>query len=1279
MTFNNTQQATVNVDVNGADASAELNKLESEAKQLREQMRQLRIANDKLGFDQASAELKQVNKDIKQYKAALNDVNIVMKNLSGSSMRDLTNAQRRLSDQINRSRKETQEERAELARKNEQLKLVTAQIAKNRAELAQTQAVQRSFFTSAADGFNRYFGVIAAGTAAITGLAFSFQQISENAMEFEDNLNNLSAITGLEGRSLDYLAQEAERLSTGMTSSGVKIDKSAAQILNAFNLVGSARPDILKNKEALVSLTESALDLAAASKMELEPATKALTTIMNQYDVAADGSGKVTNILAAASKEGSAMIDYVAEAFLKSGTSAYSAGIPMEEYVGLIEALAKKGEPAERVGTALRNIFTKLSVGADNTNPKIVGLNKALDNLAAMNLDDEALLKWFGEVDINAARNIIALKDEAARLTIAITDTNVAAEQGIKNTSGQRTALAQARNEFVNQTRVLGEALAPAMANVVGIGNKIIVLFTQLPTFVSQNSTLIIALAGAFLALQAAKLKTLAVTIADYAWGQKSILLKAKETAVTAAQLIKEEALAAAKTRSSLAGKAAIGSMAGLRAAFNLLLGPIGLVIAGLTAVVAAIDWYSKNSEAAKNAAKSLETGINAIDTANKELAKSYNELAKEVDKYNQKNDVERKNLIETIKLRITSAKATLEELKLKRLIAAKEAKIKNDEEAYGFSFRMFGNALLSAIPGMADKVVENVEKSGEDAVKDVTTIFENKIADYESLILNMENLFSGLQDRINAEATADAITGQTISNLEEKSRLYAIALKDTTKGTADYVRISEKLAKVNAQLKLEDPAIGSDKEKKAIDDMLNKLQEYSDKITEIQNRLYIDTLNGRDRGLAEIDARYRKDIDLAAKYENEKTEIGRKWGEKRIEMERLRDEEKRRYTEEYELKLRNSFLTAQAELTNDTNIVYNNEIRLLREKLDKQEISVEEYFIRLQSLQKKYVADVVRLAEEEAKRKQDLINKYAGPKTIDQQQSDELAALDADVAANPTVLTEELVGAARARIYQKYADMRKQMEADTQSNILSKMEEASQVAMQITAGISDFFRQQKESELAAAGDNANKRKAIEKKYASTELAITILNALGNLAAGIARIWAQYGAFPPVAAALSAVMGASAMANIATARRQQTAIQAFDKGYYPVTDQYGTRYRARSGGEPSTQTVGVPTVFMAGEKRPEMIIDGATYGNIARYNPGLIDQIMAYRNGTATGKVSQNVATTSPPVVFTDPELKAAIIQLYKTLSNPITAEVSHSQFMRTDKIYKEIEKQSKF
>ncbi|WP_300813399.1 phage tail tape measure protein [uncultured Bacteroides sp.] len=313
------------------------------------------------------------------------------------------------------------------------------------------------------DGFNRFGGVIVTIIGFLTGVTLALRSFRDERNKLEESQAGLKALTGLDDDSIAWLTRQAKLLSTTMTEEGLRVRQSASEILDAYMLVGSAKPELLGNKEALAAVTEEAMRLqAAAGDIKLSEAVDALTLSLNQYGAAADQAGRFANVLAAGSKEGAANIASQARTIRNAGVAAASANVSIEQTVGLIETLAEKGIKDEVAGTGLKKFFLVLQTGADDINPKIVGLNQALDNLAAKNMGAKAIKDMFGEEGYNVASVIMQDIDKVKQYTAAVTGTNIAYEQAATNSSTAAAALDQARNKMKLAAIELGEKLNPA-------------------------------------------------------------------------------------------------------------------------------------------------------------------------------------------------------------------------------------------------------------------------------------------------------------------------------------------------------------------------------------------------------------------------------------------------------------------------------------------------------------------------------------------------------------------------------------------------------------------------------------------------------------------------------------------------------------------------------------------------------------------------------------------------------------------------------------------------
>lgn len=387
--------------------------------------------------------------DGKEIKNDINSIDLEMKRLQ-RDIKEMT----RGSEEYNRTMAKIQHLQGILKQHRQEIKGITTETKKATISIG-----------SMVDWFNRFGGVILSVIGFLTGFTIALRTIRDERNKLEESQAGLKALTGLDDDNIAWLTEQAKTLSTTMTKEGLRVRQSAAEILDAFMLVGSAKPELLGDKEALKAVTEEAMRLQAAAKdITLNEAVDSLTLSLNQYGEAADQAGRFANVLAAGSQAGSANVASQAKAIRNAGTAAASANVPIEQTVALIETLAYRGIKDEVAGTGLKKFFLVLQTGADETNPKIVGLDKALENLKNKNMDAGVIKKMFGEEGYNTASVILQNTEMVKDFTAAVTGTNVAYEQAAINSDTAQAKLEQARNKMKLAAIDLGEKLNPALA-----------------------------------------------------------------------------------------------------------------------------------------------------------------------------------------------------------------------------------------------------------------------------------------------------------------------------------------------------------------------------------------------------------------------------------------------------------------------------------------------------------------------------------------------------------------------------------------------------------------------------------------------------------------------------------------------------------------------------------------------------------------------------------------------------------------------------------------------
>lgn len=613
------QVATVEVRVNGEEAKQELKNLETIASGLKKELADAYQAGDTSKIKQVTSELRKTEAQIKTLKKDTTALTEVMNNLDKATPKELRATLTAINRQLNSGH--IKRGSAEWKYYQQQAKLVTAELQKIKTEVQETEGWLSRFN----NGFAKWGGLLATGAATITGVSMALNTLRNNRDSKESSQAELKALTGLDDESIQWLTKQAEQLSTTMDESGLRIRQSSDEILQAYMLIGSKKPELLKDKEALNAVTIEAMRLAAAAKIDLKDAVTATTVSLNMYGESADQAARYVNVLAAGSKEGSADVSAQAASIKNAGVAASGAGVSIEQLQGTIQMLAEKGLEAEPAGTALRKFFLVLQTGPDETNPKVVGLQTALENLNKKSLTAAQIQTMFGEEAYSAATILIDNADKVRQYTEAVTDTNIAMEQAAINSDTNEAKMAQYRNSIKEAGIELMERLNPSLSLLTGWTTKIIVaLPTLIDWFIKYKSIIITSTA----AIAAYTVTVNASTIATKLY----------------------------ETWTKLATVATRGFNTALKA------NPFGLAVAGLTAIATALMTYViPNTKKAKDEQKSYNDELGKMT----KISDAFVNINKRADNLDKLNDRQKQNLKADAKaeLAIIEDKLTKEEI----------------------------------------------------------------------------------------------------------------------------------------------------------------------------------------------------------------------------------------------------------------------------------------------------------------------------------------------------------------------------------------------------------------------------------------------------------------------------------------------------------------------------------------------------------------------------------------------------------------------------------------
>ena len=768
--------------------------------------------------------------------------------------------------------------------KAKEIRTLKAIIQEHNQQLRTTE--QRwSSLNNVANGLKKYSGIILSFVGSLTGATLGFQKCAEEAEKFEENLDNLSALTGLGGKNLSWLGDQAKEMSVKTTESGIKIKQSATDILDAFTKIGSQRPELLKNKEALAAVTEDAIILSEAAKIELEPATASLANVMNQFNEKSSSSRRIINELAAGSQAGSGDIQYLSNAIEKCGTSAYLMGMKTNQTIGVVEAIASKFKDASQAGNSFDKVLLTMKDKQIGYQSGLFNMNDALDELQTRFAKGEKASDLFGKEHAKMAEVLVMAKDDVIRYTEAVTGTDKALEQAAKNTNNRAAKRAQAMNRLKLVMIDLGEKVAPAITMGTNAFTSFLTYLSKAPTLFRENKQLILALATAFVVLQG---KTILATLASMKNRAAHLLeAAAKMKNATATAYLNTYAEQYRMTQ----GNVSRGVLK-LRTSFSLLwktivANPVGAIVTGIYALITAVNFMEKHTDSAMRAEKLKNSILSKSETATKLATDANREFAKSISNVNRLSTEERQRLREQISDRIKLTEATLNQLK------AEQAELKQTATKVGF-WQTLKNSFLSG--GFGEPSVNNYEnfqklqqndalKNGQEAADEMN----ESIQKLEESNASLKSQLDDFNETFNAEINADKIGTKTITELQEKVNLYRTALENATLQSEEYERIQNKLIATEKQLNqaiksrdINDTPLPSKDNKNPLQNKkLEAEQKLATAISQIRKKLYLENLTESEKEILQTQQQYNELIALCQQFGIDTIEVYNAYSEK--------------------------------------------------------------------------------------------------------------------------------------------------------------------------------------------------------------------------------------------------------------------------------------------------------------------------------------------------------------------------------------------------------------
>lgn len=1111
-----------------AETSAEVRKLEKELKDLE--------ATDKKNteeYKKAKARLDELNKSYNDLRkeAGLNA-------MTYDELRKSAKSLKRQLDKTVPDTAEWKELQADLQITRARMKELSGQANETRFSIAKL-----------ADGFNRYGTMAATAVASLTGLTLTMRKCVDDYAEMEEAQSQVIKYTGLSKEAVNELNEEFKNMDT----------RTPRTRLN--ELAGDAGKLGISTKEGVLEFVEAANMINVALGEDL--GKDAITQIGKLAGMFGEGDRSLKeNMLAVGSavnsvaQNSAASEPYLVEFTARMGGVGKQAKLAVTDIMGYASALDQNMLRSEMASTALQGLILKLyqepaqyaklagieveaftKMMETDANEAVLTFLEALGRLGGM--DQMApVLKEMKLSGAEAAGVIAALagnvekvrKEQEGANKAYMEATSVVNEYNVQNSTVQ-AELDKAKQRFADIRVELGQQLLPIMKYMITTGS-----------------------------LTVKGLSAIVHVLLEY----KDIIL----TAVTAITTYTFTVNAASLVTKSFAAitKVSANAVALLNKVTKV--SPWGLVISGLTSVIAYLTIYKDKVDDSKI---SLEAMNNISSKTDSEFSKQASKIDRLTDIINDNrlSIDQRRKAINDLKSIIPDYNAKLSEegiiisqntdaIQTYLAQLEKQIKLKAAQEELEELYRQKRKNDIEINRLAAE---EEVKRNKLNAAQNAATLSSSSMTTSGTKALS-----SGL----NVSVQSLQSQHRKVQDLLEESRNKAIQLNNAIKLLNDEISSSDIADKVNSINEsnniFTDPQLGDGN------------SEAKDKLAELEKSLRQEqNLIKKQYQTGEIDEEnYQSKLyQIQVKYIGLKIELLKKYGEDTSSAEgQLLDlmisEANKNYQKELDTKKENLDNEVKAE-----EIGYSRKQLALKNHYADSLISKEEYDKQLEQLEIQHLEKLKQIRQSYGEDTGDIDATLADKGVKKREQGDKqkvdsgLKGIDLAKSEENALQILDSMYEAGLISYEQYEQQKTAITERWENERNNIRKNAFNTAMNLISSVSDLMSAMQDSEISnverwydkkiqaaeKAGKDTTKLEEekeaavmeVKKKYADKQFALNILEVASKTALAIMAAWTAGPILGPILGAIAAAQGA---AQIAIAKQQRDEAKGLYTGGY---------------------------------------------------------------------------------------------------------------------------------
>lgn len=302
-------------------------------------------------------------------------------------------------------------------------------------------------------------------TAITLPLAIMGYKAAETFATFEQSMANVQAVSGATGAEFKRLQALALELGSSTRFTAAQV----ADLQLNYSKLGFIPSQIEK-------ITGATLDLALASGSDLAQSATVAGATLRGFGLDAERMTEVTDVMAKSFSSSALDLEKFQTAMGVVAPVAKNANKTLQQTTAMLSVLVDRGVDASTAGTALRNIFLKLSVHG-------LTFEQAMQKIATASDKNAVAMELFGTRGATVAAILSENTTEAAKLTAKYNNSAGAAKAMATIMDATLTgAMARMRSAIEGMGIAFGKILAPTIKAVAGSIGSLVTWFKDLTT-----------------------------------------------------------------------------------------------------------------------------------------------------------------------------------------------------------------------------------------------------------------------------------------------------------------------------------------------------------------------------------------------------------------------------------------------------------------------------------------------------------------------------------------------------------------------------------------------------------------------------------------------------------------------------------------------------------------------------------------------------------------------------------------------------------------------------